>query len=239
MKKTLITAAAVILMLSIIFAFCACSGAGSADDGTLETADSTINVTNDAGTVSLTEETAKAMLGAFDKEVLGLEKEFEKYTLKLSQGTVLGGDACIVEAFDGDAAEPAQQYAIIGYNCFILDKASGEYFIMTKDGSFPVSVNTAESETAENGSDFKYDADNHRALLAKFKKYTAAQLGTEKEITEYILVTQGNMSISADGETVYTVFLYEKDGMRTDYMLAFNENNVYAPDENGVFEKLG
>lgn len=237
MKKSFNIAIAVVLALSVIFAFCACSG-GSTDDGTLETADSTINVADDAGTVSLTEETVRSLLGAFDRKVLGLEKEFEKYTLRLSQGTALGHDACIVEAMDGDAADPAAQYAIIGYNCFILDKESGEYLIMTKDGSFPVSVNEPEPETVE-GSDFTYDAENHKALLAKFKKYTPAQLGTEKEITEYILVTEGNMSTASDGETVYTVFVYEKDGMRTDTMLAFNEKGVYAFGESGVFEKLG
>ena len=237
MKKSFNIAIAVLLALSVIFAFCACSG-GSTDDGTLETADSTINVTDDAGTVSLTEETVRSMLGAFDKKVLALDKELSEYTLRLSQGTVLEHDACIAEAFDGEAAEPAQQYAIIGYNCFILDKESGEYLIMTKDGSFPVSLKSDETETVENG-DFTYDADNHKVLLEKFKKYTPAQLGTEKEITEYILVTKGNMSTASNGETVYTVFLYEKDGMRTDYMLAFNENGVYAFGESGVFEKLG
>lgn len=235
MKKNVMMIAAAAAVSCLLTS---CGGAG--DGNTLETADSVIDVTNEAGSVAVNEETARAMLGAFSQKVLRLEKDLAEYRLELGTTTLLGSSACLVEAFDGQSETPAARYALLGLQCFIFDEASGEYMLMTPAGSVPVKVNTAESETAENGSDFVYDVENHKVLTEKFKKYTAEQLGIEKEITEYILTAAGNMALGADGETVYTVYVFEKDGTRTDYMLGFNETDVYCFNStDGVFEKLG
>ena len=78
------------LVSIVLIAFCSC-GRGEEDDGkALLTADSTINVTSNAGVITLNEDVVAIMLGVFSPEHLGLSDVIESYTLKLGATKVFG-----------------------------------------------------------------------------------------------------------------------------------------------------
>ena len=55
-------------------------------------------------------------------------------------------------------------------------------------------------------------------------------MGIEKALSEYVLVATGTTTTAENGETVYVVRLYSKNGEATNYTLAFNENNNFIFD---------
>ena len=52
----------------------------------------------------------------------------------------------------------------------------------------------------------------------------------DKDVSEYILVAAGTTTTAENGETVYVIRLYEKDGKATNRTLAFNGNGNYVFD---------
>jgi len=229
-----------ILVFSLLFTVSYCKKDG--DDGkTLETANTIYNVSDGAGSVVLDENTVVTLLSAYPNSVLGLSKDLDSYTIRLSSFTLFGKSACKVEAFLGDSKTPEATYAIIGYECYVYDKKTDSYLLMTVTGT--QKVEASDDVTGENGGTategFVYNEDNNNALQKIFEGYTKEKLGLEKEITEYILVATGNRVTAGDGSTVYVARLYEKDGTDTGVNLAYGDNAGYFYDtEKGSFQKL-
>ena len=95
MKKII----AILLILSCIAVFAAC-GKNQEDDGkALETAETYVEITGNAGSLSMDENVARTLLEVYDKELLGLSKDIYEYELKLSATRFMEKDACLVEAY--------------------------------------------------------------------------------------------------------------------------------------------
>jgi hypothetical protein len=256
------------LVSIVLIAFCSC-GRGEEDDGkALLTADSTINVTSNAGVITLNEDVVAIMLGVFSPEHLGLSDVIESYTLKLGATKVFGNDACLVEAYAEGSDSPEGIFAILGQDCYVFK--NNQYMLLTADG--PVEVTTSpvvtnstdesagdETESLEGigtteavsqaatqpqtnpqlPSGMQYNEANDKNLKETFSSYTKETLGIEKELEEYVLVAAGGTAIAVDGEKVYTVQIYEKDGTKTEYKLAISDNGPYKYNtEIQKFEKL-
>lgn len=233
MKKTIIL---ICTVLVIALVFCACE---KGTDNTLETADTEITVTGENGNVSLTEDVAKEMLGMFSAEVLGLEKEIGEYDVKLSSTRLFDSDACLVEALNEDESV-AGTFAILGYDCFVFDSKTNEYLMLTQNGTAKVEKNKGETETAQNGSEFTYDVENHKVLLERFSKYSKEELGFSKELSEYILCVSTVNFTDDDNKTVYVINVFEKDGTPSGFSLGFNEDSDYVFSKDAqAYVKLG
>ncbi len=255
------------LVSIILVAFCSC-GRGEEDDGkALLTADSTINVTSNAGVITLNEDVAAIMLGVFSPEHLGLSDVIESYTLKLGATKVFGKDACLVEAYAEDSDSPEGIFAILGQDCYVFK--NNQYMLLTADGPVEVTTNplvtnsvdeSAGDETGASESNeateiaqsttqpqtnpqlpsgMQYNEANDKKLKATFSSYSKETLGIEKELDEYVLVAVGGTATAIDGEKVYTVQIYEKDGTKTAYKLAISDKGPYKYNtETQKFEKL-
>ncbi len=256
------------LVAVVLVAFCSC-GRGEEDDGkALLTADSTINVTSNAGVITLNEDVVAIMLGVFSPEHLGLSDVIESYDLKLGATKVFGNDACLVEAYAEGSDSPEGIFAISGQDCYVFK--NNKYMLLTVDGPVDVTDNQVvtpspdESAGAENNSNastsqaetnqvsttegqtyaqlqsgMQYNAENDKKLKEKFSSYSKEALGIEKDLSEYVLVATGNSTTALEGEKVYIVYLYEQDGTKTTFKLAITDDGAYKFNEtNGKFEKL-
>lgn len=236
MKKLI----AILLILCFITVFAAC-GKNEEDDGkAFETAETYVEITGEAGSISLDENVAISLLEIYGKESLGLKKDIYEYELKLSPTRFMEEDACLVEAFDGDSEKPEGTFIILGQQSFVYNQKRQEYLLLTVDG--PVEYATP-SESKENSSTtapaFEYDEGNNTKLQEKFSSYSKKQLRIEKELSEYILVVSGITTTVEKDETVYIIRVYEKTGKMTNYTLAFNENGNYVYDgEANQYVKL-
>ena len=54
--------------------------------------------------------------------------------------------------------------------------------------------------------------ENNQNLQEKFSSYSKEELGIEKNLSEYVLVVAGTTTTAENGETVYIVRIYDKDG---------------------------
>lgn len=231
---------AILLVLCCISIFAAC-GKNEEDDGkALETAETYVEITGDAGSISLDENVALSLLEIYDKESLGLSKDIYEYALKLSPTRFMEEDACLVEAFEEGNETPEGTFIILGQQCFVYNKKRQEYLLLTADG--PVQI-TPFGETQENGSTtkpaFEYDQENNDKLQERFSSYSKHKLNIDKALTEYVLVVSDVTTTIENGETVYVIRLYEKTGEMTNYTLAFNGNGNYAYDnEANKYVKL-
>lgn len=234
MKK--ITAAFLALCLfCLIFAGCSVKNKNNNNGTALATADTVFTMSGPGGSVSLGEEEARKLLGAFSQKTLGLEKPLDSYNLKLSATRVFGNDACLVQAFDGESTTPAAIFAIQGYTCYLYNKSADTYLLLTSEGAVPVTTG-ASTESAS----FTYDADNNKKLHKMFDGYSRDQLGLPKEVAEYVLMAVGTTTKAADKKTVYIVRFYEKNGTSTNYTVAFSsEGGKYHFNiETKKYEKL-
>lgn len=236
MKKII----AILLILSCIAVFSAC-GKNEEDDGkALETAETYVEITGNAGSISLDENVAVSLLEVYDKESLGLSKEINEYKLQLSPTRFMEEDACLVEAFDEESETPEGTFIILGQQCFVYSQKRQEYLLLTVDGPVqftPHNENQEEASTTKPA--FEYDEENNQNLQKKFSSYSKKQLRIDKEVSEYILVVPGITTTAENGETVYIIRLYEKTGEMTNNTLAFNENGSYAYNsEKNQYEKL-
>ncbi len=261
------------LVAVVLVAFCSC-GRGEEDDGkALLTADSTINVTSNAGVISLNEDVAAIMLGVFSPEHLGLSDVIQSYDLKLGATKVFGNDACLVEAYAEGSDSPEGIFAILAQDCYVFK--NNKYMLLTVDGPVEVTdsqvvtpspsesagdetdANTSSAQTEATTEDvgqvvttqsqtnpqlpsgMQYNVENDKKLKEKFSSYSKEALGIEKDLSEYVLVATGNSTTALEGEKVYIVYLYEKDGTKTAFKLAITDDSAYKFNEtNGKFEKL-
>lgn len=230
MKKII----AILLIMSCVAVLASC-GNNQEDDGkALETAETYIEITGNAGSLSLDENVARSLLEVYDRDFLGLSEDIYEYELKLSATRFMEQDACLVEAFLDGAEKPEGTFIILGQQCFVYNSKQQKYMLLTTEGVQLVE-NVTSSDASETGEPstteaVDYEKDNNEKLHARFDSYTKEQLGLEKEISEYKLVVPGTTTTAQDGELVFVVRLYEKDGTVTNNTVAFNENAVYMFD---------
>lgn len=229
MKKII----AILLILSLVAVFAAC-GKNEEDDGkALETAETYIAVSGNSGSMSLDENIAKSMLEIFSKEDLGLSKDITEYELKLSVTRFMDNDACLVEAFYEKEETPEGTFVIAGQDCFVYNPKTQKYLLLTADGVVevkPATTNKTEENQSTTEQAFNYDVENNKKLQERFSSYDKEKLALEKDLSEYILVATGTTTSAQNGETVYVIRLYDKNGDVTNHTLAFNENNNYMFD---------
>ena len=229
MKKII----AILLIMSCVAVLASC-GNNQEDDGkALETAETYIEITGNAGSLSLDENVARSLLEVYDRDFLGLSEDIYEYELKLSATRFMEQDACLVEAFLDGAEKPEGTFVILGQQCFVYNSKQQKYMLLTTDGVQLVEEATtgnADSSEASTTEAVDYEKDNNEKLHARFDSYTKEQLGLEKEISEYKLVVPGTTTTAQDGELVFVVRLYEQNGNITNNTVAFNENAVYMFD---------
>lgn len=230
MKKLI----AILLIFTCVAVLSSC-GKNQEDDGkALETAETYVQVTGNAGSLSLNEDVARALLEIYDKELLGLSEDFYEYELKLSATRFMEKDACLVEAFLEGAEKPEGTYIILGQQCFVYMPKTQEYFLLTPNGieeyETEIESNKAQEGNSTTEPSFVYDEDNNTKLHEKFAAYGNEKLGIEKDLAEYVLVVTGTTTTAEDGETVYVIRIYETTGEATNNTLAFNENGNYVFD---------
>ncbi len=230
MKKII----AILLIMSCVAVLASC-GKNQEDDGkALETAETYIEITGSAGSLSLDENVARSLLEVYDKDFLGLSEDIYEYELKLSATRFMENDACLVEAFLDGAEKPEGTFIILGQKCYVYNSKQQKYMLLTTEGVQlveDVTSDTAESgETSTTEKAFDYDESNNDKLHSRFDSYTKEQLGLEKEISEYVLVVPGTTTTAADDEMVFVIRLYEKNGAVINNTVAFNENGVYMFD---------
>lgn len=248
MKKYIALLLSVACIITCAIAFVACGKKEPVEDPTaLETANTVYNVEGNAGSITIDENVAATLLGAYPEEALGLEKSIDEYELKLSATRVFNQDACMVEAF-ADGSETAEGvFAVIGQNCYVYSKEKDSYLLLTATGAVEVTKadtsETNENESAEATEEqpsFEYDKDNNDKLQQNFSAYDKSELGIEKDLNEYIMVVTGTTTGAEDGKKVYIIRLYEATGKATNFTLAFNEGGNYAFDnESGKYKQLG
>ncbi len=229
MKKIIV----VLLILGCISIFAACEKKPVDDGKALETAETYVEITGNSGSLSLNEDVARTLLEVYPAESLGLLKEIYDYDLKLSATRFLDNDACLVEAFSEGAEKPEGTFIILGQQCFVYDKKTQSYLLLTVDGAVEIvsdSVDSTKEQSSTTEPAFKYDENNNRKLQEKFSSYSKNKLGLDKELSEYVLVVPGTTTTAENGETVYVIRLYEKNGEATNSTLAFNENGNYVFD---------
>ena len=238
MKKII----AILLIFSCISVFAACGKNNEpVDDGNaLETAETVIEITGNAGSIDLDENVAITLLEIYDKESLGLLKDIYEYDIKLSPTRFMEKDACLVEAFDEGAEKPEGIFIILGQQCFVYNQTRKEYLLLTADG--PVKYETSPGNSEQPSTTelaFKYDEENNNKLQEKFSSYDKSKLGIDKDISEYVMVATGTTTVAENGEKVYVIRLYEKTGEITNKTLAFNGNGNYVFDsESNQYIKL-
>ena len=227
MKKII----ALLLVLCCISVFASC-GKNEEDDGkALETAETYVEITGNAGSISLDENVARTLLEVYDLESLGLSTDIYDYELKLSATRFSNSDACLVEAFLDGAEKPEGTFIILGQQCFVYNEKRQEYLLLTVGGPVQYIPSTEINEQSSTTEPvFKYDKENNQKLQEKFSSYSKGKLGLDKEISEYILVAPGTTTTAENGETVFVIRLYEKSGKSTNNTLAFNTNGNYMFD---------
>lgn len=228
MKKLI----AILLVLSCVLTFGACVKKEPVDDGkVLETAETYVEITGNAGSISLDENVARTLLEIYDKESLGLSKDIYDYELRLSATRFSDSDACLVEAFFEDEEKPEGTFIIWGQQCFVYNKKSQEYLLLTLDGPVKYTPSTNNQEQGSTTAPaFYYDIDNNQKLQERFSSYSKKTLGVDKELSEYVMVITGTTTTAENGEIVYIIRLYEKSGESTNSTLAFNENGNFKFD---------
>ncbi len=237
---------ALLLCVSSLLAFTACSKEPEDDGKALETANTVYNVDGNAGSITIDENVARTLLGVYSADALGLENSIEDYELKLSATRIFDSDACMVEAFSEGSETAEATFAILGQSCYVYSQEKDAYMLLTASGAVEVtaSQNTESSSDStvskpENTANFDYDEDNNTKLQERFGGYGKTALGLDKELSKYIMVTTGTTTTAADGKTVYVIRLYEVTGEATNITFAFNSDGNYVfDDEANKFQKL-
>ncbi|MBQ6935370.1 MAG: hypothetical protein IJN49_02365, partial [Clostridia bacterium] len=126
-----------------------------------------------------------------------------------------------------DAEMPEAIFAISGYECFVFDVTKNEYLLLTLNGAF--SVESKETTTEPEETLF-YDEENNTKLHKVIDKFSAEDLGFQKNPSEYIIVVLGTTVKAEDGKIVYPLKMYETDGTPTNYTCAIDGETVYKFD---------
>lgn len=150
MKKIVLIFVAVIAVALILFGI-AMGVKKYKENNALATADPTVNVSDNMGTISVNENVAEQMLSQYPLEYLGIPKQINQYVIKLKDGVVYDKQACLVELYlTEDAEVPEATFAISGYDCFVYDVTKNEYLLLTMDGRFSVEVSTTNHQKIYN-----------------------------------------------------------------------------------------
>ncbi len=226
---------ALVLTLVMLLSLVACGGKEYVDDPhALETADTYYGVENNAGSITLTPDSAKVMLGVYSAKQLGLEKTIDQYDLVLSATTYEGKDGCKIEAFADGEKTAEGTFLIIGTQCYIYDAKTEKYTPLSTSATKSAGEKTTSpADTIPDDPDitFQYHKENNYLMQQRFSKYEYAKLGLAKEVSEYVFVVNGKSGKALDGATVYYVDVYEKNGEQTDVRLGFSaENKDYIYD---------
>lgn len=226
MKKIITILIAVIVVAAVLFGVTMAIKKYK-ENNALATAETVYEVSDNIGTVTVSESVARQMLGQYPNEILGVSKPLNKYIFKLSETRLLEKNACLVELFlTEEDSEPQATFAIIGYDCFVYDKVKGEFLLLTLSGAFSVEQPATNLDTTKTF----YDEANNTQLHKIIDGFSKESLGFSKAPSEYIMVATGTSVTASDGATVYVVRMYEQDGTQTNYTCAFTEKNVYKFD---------
>ena len=239
------------LFLALIFVLSlgAC-GSGQEDDGkALETADTYIDIQNNGGSIDLTEDTAKTLLGVYTPQQLGLQKEIYEYTLKLSATKYNDTEACKVEALDEDSNNVTATFMIVGSDCLVYDKKQAKYISLSNSGKTDKpSASVAGDENIETTTinipddpeiTFQYHKENNYLMQQRFSKYDIATLGLSKPIEEYVFIVNGKSGYALDGSFIYYVDVHEKNGDKAGVTLGFSEDAEFIYDsEVALYSKI-
>ncbi len=231
-----------ILALIFVLSLGACAGLSQEDDGeALETADTYIDVQNNGGSIALTEDTAKILLGVYTPEQLGLEKTIEEYTLKLSAAKYNDADGCKVEAFDEDAKTAEATFMIVGNTCYVYDQKQAKYIPLSTSEQTNKTTASSKGEetqgtTGPNIPDdpeitFQYHKENNYLMRQRFSKYDIETLGLTKAVDEYVFIVNGRSGYSLEGTLIYCVDVHEKNGDKVGVNLAFSDDAEFTYDE--------
>lgn len=238
-----------LLSLLCVLSLGACTGLGEEDDGkALETADTYIDMQNNSGSVSLTEDAVKTLLGVYEPETLGLKKTIDEYTLKLSAAKYNEADGCKVEAFYEDSETPEATFMIVGNKYYVYNKKQAKYVPISVSESKVSSSASSSDKTTETTAPeipddpeitFQYHKENNYIMRKRFAKYDIADLGLSKEVSEYVFIINGNSGFAIDGTKIYYVDVHEKNGDSVGVRLAFSEEGEYTYDpELVIYTKL-
>ncbi len=239
--KRIITLLLIITSLGV-FASCSKNEVEEDYSKVLETAETIVEVTGNAGSIALDENVARTLLEVYPKETLGLSKELYDYNLKLSATRFLDNDACLVEAFLGEAEKPEGTFVVLGQQCFVYNSKQKKYFLLTVDGTKEIATQSENSSTTEQvtvPTVNDVEKQNNDRLQELFKGYTKEELGLKKDITEYFLVIPGTTTTAEDGEMVFVVRLKDSNGEMINETLAMNDNGNYMfNNEINKYKKL-
>ncbi len=239
MKKII----SLLLIFIFLIVFSACGKNGALDDNALETAETYVQITGNAGSLSINENVARTLLEVYPKESLGLTKEIYDYDLKLSATRFLENDACLVEAFLGKADKPEGVFVILGQQCFVYDSKQNKYFLLTMEGAQEINVGKDSATTTAIVTEVPYEEaveeKNNKKLHELFDGYSKEKLGLDKEISEYFLVATGTTTTAEDGNMVFVIRLKEQNGEFINHTVAFNDDGNYMFDyEINKYKKL-
>lgn len=241
MKKYL----SLLLALISVVALASCTGSGTEEDGgkALETADSHINIENNGGSITLSEDAVKILLGAYSPEKLGLKNEITEYTLKLSSAKYNGAEGCKVEAFYEKSETAEGTFMIVGNSCYVYSKTQMKYVPLSTASKSDISSSAVATTGAAVSGDpeitFQYHKGNNELMRKRFAEYDIAKLGLTKSVNEYVFVVNGRGAEASDGAKVYCVDVLEKNGDGTGVKLAFSEDGEYVfSNKKAAYEKL-
>ena len=207
---------ALVLTLVMLLSFAACGGPEYVDDPhALETADTYYEVNDNGVSINLTEDTAKTLLGVYSAKQLGLKKTIDQYNLKLSESVIDGQKGFKVEAFAEGSKKAEGVFGIVGTQCYVYNAKSEKYIPLSIGNKKPTeSKTTSPADTIPDDPDisFQYHKENNYIMQQRFSGYDYKALGLSKEISAYVFVVNGNSGYAVDGEKVYYVDVYEKNG---------------------------
>lgn len=233
--KKIVTIFIVVIVVSAVLFGIAMGVKKYKENNALATADSTINISNDIGNITINESVASEMLSQYPSEFLGINKPIRDYIMKLSETEIFGTKACLVELFlTEDSETPEAIFAISGYDCFVYDAIKNEYLLLTLKGAFSVEVATTGEETT-----LFYDEVNNTEFHKLIDKFTKEELGFQKLPSEYIMVATGTVLKADDGKLIYVIKMYEQGGTETNYTCAVSNKTIYKYDSvKKVYTKI-
>ncbi len=235
---------ALVLTLVMLLSLGACGEKEYYDDPhALETADTYYGIDNDGGSITLTPDSAKVMLGVYSAKQLGLKKTIDQYDLVLSATTYEGKDGCKIEAFANGEKTAEGTFLIIGTQCYVYNTKTEKYTMLSNSTNKTTGKeSTSPADTIPDDPDitFQYHKENNYLMRQRFSEYEYQKLGLAKEVNEYVFVVNGNKGIAIDTAEVYYVDVYEKNGENTGVRLGFSatgDDYIYN-SEYKVYEKI-
>lgn len=246
-----------ILLLIALICVVALSGCGG--DGGLfgndETEPTVIQIEGSGINVDMDADAVKVIFGIYDKEELGLKKDFDEYDIAISSTKYEGVEGVKIEAFDpeGKKDDPAAGvFMIVDGKNYKFDAKQNKYVLIGGEvASTPAETAKAESVTSEDGQiietepvettvpipddpsiTFQYHKGNNAALQEKFAKYDISPLGLANRLTDYVFVVTSRTGATSDGTAITVVELYTKAGENTGIQFGVSESADYYYDND-------